>query len=92
MCIITLWSINRSSCPEPLPICLLNHILSVFLLFLLFLSLQVTVVLQECAMKMKGLMPAELRQELEDTISSLKSQVGTSPAWGTIHRTHTAYS
>ncbi|CDQ91441.1 unnamed protein product [Oncorhynchus mykiss] len=26
-------------------------------------------------MKMKGLMPAELRQELEDTISSLKSQV-----------------
>ncbi|XP_045575960.1 centrosomal protein of 112 kDa isoform X2 [Salmo salar] len=36
---------------------------------------QVTVVLQECAMKMKGLMPAELRQELEDTISSLKSQV-----------------
>ncbi|CAB1342319.1 unnamed protein product, partial [Coregonus sp. 'balchen'] len=24
---------------------------------------------------MKGLMPAELRQELEDTISSLKSQV-----------------
>uniref|UniRef100_A0A8K9XWF7 Centrosomal protein 112 n=1 Tax=Oncorhynchus mykiss TaxID=8022 RepID=A0A8K9XWF7_ONCMY len=52
---------------------------------------QVTVVLQECAMKMKGLMPAELRQELEDTISSLKSQVGTSPAWDTIHRTLTAY-
>uniref|UniRef100_A0A674DGJ6 Centrosomal protein 112 n=1 Tax=Salmo trutta TaxID=8032 RepID=A0A674DGJ6_SALTR len=69
---------RQLSCPEPLTICLLNHILSVFLLFL---SLQVTVVLQEC-----------LRQELEDTISSLKSQVGTSPAWGTIHRTHTAYS
>ncbi|KAL0993146.1 hypothetical protein UPYG_G00103830 [Umbra pygmaea] len=36
---------------------------------------QVMLVRQECEMKIKGLMPAELRQELEDTISSLKSQV-----------------
>lgn len=27
--------------------------------------------------KIKGLMPAELQKELEDTIASLKSQVGT---------------
>ena len=36
---------------------------------------QVTAVRQDCALKIKGLMPAELRQELEDTITSLKSQV-----------------
>jgi centrosomal protein CEP112 len=30
---------------------------------------------QEYETKFKGLMPASLRQELEDTISSLKSQV-----------------
>nr|XP_015211696.1 PREDICTED: centrosomal protein of 112 kDa isoform X2 [Lepisosteus oculatus] len=36
---------------------------------------QVTRVRQECEMKIKGLMPAALRQELEDTIASLKSQV-----------------
>lgn len=32
---------------------------------------------QEYEMKIKGLMPAELRQELEDTITSLKSQVSS---------------
>ncbi|XP_054463381.1 centrosomal protein of 112 kDa isoform X2 [Anoplopoma fimbria] len=36
---------------------------------------KVTVVRQECEEKIKGLMPAELRQELEDTITSLKAQV-----------------
>ncbi|KAA0705226.1 Centrosomal protein of 112 kDa [Triplophysa tibetana] len=36
---------------------------------------QITHVRQECELKIKGLMPAELRQELEDTITSLKSQV-----------------
>uniref|UniRef100_A0A7N8XIG0 Centrosomal protein 112 n=1 Tax=Mastacembelus armatus TaxID=205130 RepID=A0A7N8XIG0_9TELE len=35
----------------------------------------VTVVRQEYEEKIKGLMPAELRQELEDTITSLKAQV-----------------
>ena len=32
---------------------------------------------QEYEGKIKGLMPAELRQELEDTITSLKAQVRT---------------
>ncbi|XP_071329827.1 centrosomal protein of 112 kDa [Trachinotus anak] len=36
---------------------------------------KVTVVCQEYEEKIKGLMPAELRQELEDTITSLKAQV-----------------
>ncbi|XP_031425150.1 centrosomal protein of 112 kDa isoform X3 [Clupea harengus] len=36
---------------------------------------QITHVRQECEMRLKGLMPAQLRQELEDTITSLKSQV-----------------
>ncbi|XP_029913789.1 centrosomal protein of 112 kDa isoform X2 [Myripristis murdjan] len=36
---------------------------------------QVTAVRQEYEEKIKGLMPAELRQELEDTITSLKAQV-----------------
>ncbi|XP_076121376.1 centrosomal protein of 112 kDa isoform X1 [Alosa pseudoharengus] len=36
---------------------------------------QITHVRQECELRLKGLMPAELRQELEDTITSLKSQV-----------------
>ncbi|XP_006886463.1 PREDICTED: centrosomal protein of 112 kDa [Elephantulus edwardii] len=36
---------------------------------------QITYIRQEYEMKFKGLMPASLRQELEDTISSLKSQV-----------------
>ncbi|XP_032066894.1 centrosomal protein of 112 kDa isoform X3 [Thamnophis elegans] len=36
---------------------------------------QVTSIRQEYETKMKGLMPASLRQELEDTILSLKSQV-----------------
>ncbi|XP_044531092.1 centrosomal protein of 112 kDa [Gracilinanus agilis] len=36
---------------------------------------QLTYVRQEYETKLKGLMPASLRQELEDTISSLKSQV-----------------
>ncbi|XP_061080171.1 centrosomal protein of 112 kDa isoform X1 [Conger conger] len=36
---------------------------------------QVTQIRQECEVKIKGLMPAALRQELEDTITSLKSQV-----------------
>ncbi|XP_073799381.1 centrosomal protein of 112 kDa isoform X2 [Danio rerio] len=36
---------------------------------------QITHVRQECELKIKGLMPAELQQELEDTITSLKSQV-----------------
>ncbi|XP_030646111.1 centrosomal protein of 112 kDa [Chanos chanos] len=36
---------------------------------------QITQIRQECENKIKGLMPAELRQELEDTIASLKSQV-----------------
>ncbi|KAM3863887.1 centrosomal protein of 112 kDa [Diretmus argenteus] len=36
---------------------------------------QVTAVRQEYEVKIKGLMPAELRQELEDTIASLKAQV-----------------
>ncbi|XP_023569872.1 centrosomal protein of 112 kDa isoform X2 [Octodon degus] len=36
---------------------------------------QITYVRQEYETKFKGLMPASLRQELEDTISSLKSQV-----------------
>uniref|UniRef100_A0A667YY54 Centrosomal protein 112 n=1 Tax=Myripristis murdjan TaxID=586833 RepID=A0A667YY54_9TELE len=35
---------------------------------------QVTAVRQEYEEKIKGLMPAELRQELEDTITSLKAQ------------------
>ncbi|KAM4531123.1 centrosomal protein of 112 kDa-like isoform 3-T5 [Odontesthes bonariensis] len=37
---------------------------------------KVTMVHQEYEGKIKGLMPAELRQELEDTITSLKAQVG----------------
>ncbi|XP_051570286.1 centrosomal protein of 112 kDa-like isoform X2 [Myxocyprinus asiaticus] len=36
---------------------------------------QMTHVRQEYELKIRGLMPAELRQELEDTITSLKSQV-----------------
>lgn len=36
---------------------------------------QVNSIRQECEMKVKGLMPMYLRQELEDTIASLKSQV-----------------
>ncbi|XP_056263390.1 centrosomal protein of 112 kDa isoform X3 [Pseudoliparis swirei] len=36
---------------------------------------KVTVVRQQYEEKIKGLMPAELRQELEDTITSLKAQV-----------------
>ncbi|XP_077086735.1 centrosomal protein of 112 kDa isoform X3 [Siphateles boraxobius] len=36
---------------------------------------QITHVHQECELKIKGLMPAELQQELNDTITSLKSQV-----------------
>lgn len=32
---------------------------------------------QEYEEKIKGLMPAEVRQELEDTITSLKAQVRT---------------
>uniref|UniRef100_A0A665UKL1 Centrosomal protein 112 n=1 Tax=Echeneis naucrates TaxID=173247 RepID=A0A665UKL1_ECHNA len=36
---------------------------------------KLTVVRQEYEEKIKGLMPAELRQELEDTITSLKAQV-----------------
>ncbi|XP_069900683.1 centrosomal protein of 112 kDa isoform X3 [Globicephala melas] len=36
---------------------------------------QITSIRQEYETKFKGLMPASLRQELEDTISSLKSQV-----------------
>ncbi|XP_062841165.1 centrosomal protein of 112 kDa isoform X2 [Trichomycterus rosablanca] len=36
---------------------------------------QIIRIRQEYEMKIKGLMPAELRQELEDTITSLKSQV-----------------
>ncbi|XP_041851808.1 centrosomal protein of 112 kDa isoform X2 [Melanotaenia boesemani] len=36
---------------------------------------KVTMVHQEYEEKIKGLMPAELRQELEDTITSLKAQV-----------------
>ncbi|XP_042249170.1 centrosomal protein of 112 kDa isoform X1 [Thunnus maccoyii] len=36
---------------------------------------KVTVVRQEYEERIKGLMPAELRQELEDTITSLKAQV-----------------
>ncbi|XP_034449672.1 centrosomal protein of 112 kDa isoform X2 [Hippoglossus hippoglossus] len=36
---------------------------------------KVTVVRQEYQEKLKGLMPVELRQELEDTITSLKAQV-----------------
>uniref|UniRef100_A0AAQ4P4B7 Centrosomal protein 112 n=1 Tax=Gasterosteus aculeatus aculeatus TaxID=481459 RepID=A0AAQ4P4B7_GASAC len=39
------------------------------------LSSQVTAVRQEYEEKIKGLMPVELRQELEDTIASLKAQV-----------------
>uniref|UniRef100_A0A3Q1FMS0 Centrosomal protein 112 n=1 Tax=Acanthochromis polyacanthus TaxID=80966 RepID=A0A3Q1FMS0_9TELE len=38
---------------------------------------KVTLVHQEYEEKIKGLMPAELRQELEDTITSLKAQVRT---------------
>ncbi|XP_031206392.1 centrosomal protein of 112 kDa isoform X11 [Mastomys coucha] len=36
---------------------------------------QIMYIRQEYEAKFKGLMPASLRQELEDTISSLKSQV-----------------
>ncbi|XP_048846753.1 centrosomal protein of 112 kDa isoform X3 [Brienomyrus brachyistius] len=39
-------------------------------------QLQVTQVRQDCELKIKGLMPASLRRELEDTIASLRSQVG----------------
>uniref|UniRef100_A0A8C6PLQ9 Centrosomal protein 112 n=1 Tax=Nothobranchius furzeri TaxID=105023 RepID=A0A8C6PLQ9_NOTFU len=38
---------------------------------------QVTMVHQEYEQKIKGLMPADLRQELEDTITSLQAQVRT---------------
>uniref|UniRef100_A0A671X2K9 Centrosomal protein 112 n=1 Tax=Sparus aurata TaxID=8175 RepID=A0A671X2K9_SPAAU len=44
---------------------------------------KVTVVRQEYEGKIKGLMPAELRQELEDTITSLKAQVRTDCLPGT---------
>uniref|UniRef100_A0A671X2K1 Centrosomal protein 112 n=1 Tax=Sparus aurata TaxID=8175 RepID=A0A671X2K1_SPAAU len=44
---------------------------------------RVTVVRQEYEGKIKGLMPAELRQELEDTITSLKAQVRTDCLPGT---------
>ncbi|XP_023666534.2 centrosomal protein of 112 kDa isoform X1 [Paramormyrops kingsleyae] len=37
---------------------------------------QVTQVRQECELKIKGLMPASLRRELDGTITSLRSQVG----------------
>uniref|UniRef100_A0A8C3G576 Centrosomal protein 112 n=1 Tax=Cyclopterus lumpus TaxID=8103 RepID=A0A8C3G576_CYCLU len=43
----------------------------------LLLWSQVTVVRQQYEEKIKDLMPAELRQELEDTITSLKAQVRT---------------
>uniref|UniRef100_A0AAY4BYV6 DUF4485 domain-containing protein n=1 Tax=Denticeps clupeoides TaxID=299321 RepID=A0AAY4BYV6_9TELE len=36
---------------------------------------QLTKVWQECELRLKGLMPAELRQELEGTITSLQAQV-----------------
>ncbi|XP_052411266.1 centrosomal protein of 112 kDa-like [Carassius gibelio] len=36
---------------------------------------QITHVRQDCESKIKGLIPTELQQELEDTITSLKSQV-----------------
>ncbi|XP_039598828.1 centrosomal protein of 112 kDa-like [Polypterus senegalus] len=36
---------------------------------------QITQIQQECETKIRGLMPAEIRKELEDTITSLKSQV-----------------
>ncbi|GCB75174.1 hypothetical protein scyTo_0019732 [Scyliorhinus torazame] len=36
---------------------------------------RITHIQQEYEMKIKGLMPATVRQELEDTISSMKSQV-----------------
>ncbi|XP_028674984.2 centrosomal protein of 112 kDa [Erpetoichthys calabaricus] len=36
---------------------------------------QITQIQQECETKIRGLMPAEIRKELEDTIASLKSQV-----------------
>ncbi|TRY93023.1 hypothetical protein DNTS_024678, partial [Danionella cerebrum] len=35
----------------------------------------ITRIRQECELKIQGLMPAELQQELEDTITSLKAQV-----------------
>ncbi|XP_069900685.1 centrosomal protein of 112 kDa isoform X5 [Globicephala melas] len=38
-------------------------------------AIKITSIRQEYETKFKGLMPASLRQELEDTISSLKSQV-----------------
>ncbi|KAI5619074.1 centrosomal protein of 112 kDa, partial [Silurus asotus] len=38
---------------------------------------QITRIRQEYELKIKGLMPAELRQELEDTITSLKSQASS---------------
>ncbi|KAL0598083.1 Protein PPP5D1 [Plecturocebus cupreus] len=53
------------------------------LIFVLFVEMprlvsnswhQITYIRQEYETKLKGLMPASLRQELEDTISSLKSQ------------------
>uniref|UniRef100_A0A8C5AN72 Centrosomal protein 112 n=1 Tax=Gadus morhua TaxID=8049 RepID=A0A8C5AN72_GADMO len=36
---------------------------------------QVTAVRQDCEVRIKGLLPAELQRELEDTITSLKAQV-----------------
>ncbi|KAG7257638.1 hypothetical protein CRUP_013424 [Coryphaenoides rupestris] len=47
----------------------------------------VTVVRQEYEVRIKGLLPAELQRELQDTISSLKAQVGVEVAvlgvlWG----------
>uniref|UniRef100_A0A9J7ZJW5 Centrosomal protein 112 n=1 Tax=Cyprinus carpio carpio TaxID=630221 RepID=A0A9J7ZJW5_CYPCA len=42
---------------------------------------QITHVRQECESKIKGLIPAELQQELEDTITSLKSQVIKNSHW-----------
>uniref|UniRef100_A0A8C1IUA9 Centrosomal protein 112 n=1 Tax=Cyprinus carpio TaxID=7962 RepID=A0A8C1IUA9_CYPCA len=41
----------------------------------------ITHVRQECESKIKGLIPAELQQELEDTITSLKSQVIKNSHW-----------
>ncbi|KAG8445945.1 hypothetical protein GDO86_013712 [Hymenochirus boettgeri] len=41
----------------------------------LLMQEQVTQIRQDYELKIKGLMPAAMRQELEDTITSLKSQV-----------------
>uniref|UniRef100_A0A7N6AEH6 DUF4485 domain-containing protein n=1 Tax=Anabas testudineus TaxID=64144 RepID=A0A7N6AEH6_ANATE len=62
---------HRTSCKH-IHLQITVHLLTLVVLPLCF---QVTVVCQVYEEKIKGLMPAEVRQNLEDTITSLKAQV-----------------